>query len=390
MKYWRGYIAAGIFALIAWALSEFAKAHSTLVDMIYPYMTRLVQTSLAQWTSGTEFLVWQILAVVLGVVVLASIVLLVVLRWNVVQWLGWVLAGASFLFCMHTCIYGLNTSAGSLSDDIRLDSNVLSGSLSELVDTTIYLRDKANELAEKVPRDTSGKPNYPSFETLAAQAGEGFTTLTFEHSFSVFAGSTLPVKKLGWEEMFTSMGIDGFTMPLTGEAAVNPNMPVVAQPFTMCHEMAHRMCIAPERDANLAAFLACRVNSDPIHQYSGYFMALRYCYNSLRSAGTSSANAAAKEVKAGFSQLLQQDMQDYDAHYAKNIDDKASNLASSVNDTYIKVSGDESGTKSYGEVTDLLINWYVQEIDIPTRAEDENAFDPYDEEQVDLKGWGGK
>jgi hypothetical protein len=41
-------------------------------------------------------------------------------------------------------------------------------------------------------------------------------------------------------------------------------------------------------------------------------------------------------------------------------------------------------------VTDLLINWYVQEIDIPNRAEDENAFDPYDEDQVDLKSWGGK
>ena len=43
-----------------------------------------------------------------------------------------------------------------------------------------------------------------------------------------------------------------------------------------------------------------------------------------------------------------------------------------------------------GMVTDLLINWYVQEIDIPNRAEDENAFDPYDEDQVDLKSWGGK
>ena len=245
MKYWRGYIAAGIFAVIAWALSEFAKAHTTLVDMIYPYMTRLVQTSLAQWTSGTEFLVWQILAVVLGVVLLSSIVLMVVLRWNVVQWLGWVLAGASFLFCMHTGIYGLNTSAGSLSDDIRLDSNVLSGSLSELVDTTIYLHDKANELAAQVPRDAAGKPDYPSFEEMAAQAGEGFTTLTFEYSYSVFAGSTLPVKKLGWEEMFTSMGIDGFDKSDTADG--DQVFLIFCRSVIFSHDMRHQTQVVQDQ-----------------------------------------------------------------------------------------------------------------------------------------------
>ena len=33
-------------------------------------------------------------------------------------------------------------------------------------------------------------------------------------------------------------------------------------PFTMAHEMAHRMCIANERDANFAAYLACMVHSE--------------------------------------------------------------------------------------------------------------------------------
>ena len=42
------------------------------------------------------------------------------------------------------------------------------------------------------------------------------------------------------------------------------------------------------------------------------------------------------------------------------------------------------------EVSHLKLFTQAQEIDIPNRAEDENAFDPYDEEQVDLKGWGGK
>ena len=83
--------------------------------------------------------------------------------------------------------------------------------------------------------------------------------------------------------MYSSMGITGVTFGLTGEACVNPQIPGVSLPFTMCHEMAHRMCIAPERDANFAAFLAASVHSDPEFQYSDYFMAFRYCYSALSS-----------------------------------------------------------------------------------------------------------
>ena len=105
-------------------------------------------------------------------------------------------------------------------------------------------------------RDSSGNVDFADFDALAAMAGEGFQTLVYDHSYPIFAGSTLPVKELGWSDMYTSMGITGVTFGLTGEAAVNPQIPDVTLPFTMCHEMAHRMCIASERDANIAAFLA--------------------------------------------------------------------------------------------------------------------------------------
>ena len=85
MKYWRGYIMAAIFVAISWVLGEFAKAHTELVDMVYPYVTRIVQTTLADWTSGTSLVLWQLLVVVLGVLVLASIVAMIILKWNPIQ-----------------------------------------------------------------------------------------------------------------------------------------------------------------------------------------------------------------------------------------------------------------------------------------------------------------
>ena len=382
MKYWRGYITAAIFAAITWALTEFAKAHSVLVDMVYPYVTRLIQTTLATWSGEADFLLWQLFAVLLGVLLLASIVVMIVLKWNPVQWFGWVLAAASCLWMLHTGIFGLNNYAGPLAEDIRL--NVTEFTVSELADATTYFRDKANELATQVPRDKSGKPDYPTFEELAEMAADGFDDLVYEQSLSVFAGSTEPVKKLGWEKMYSSMGITGFAFPLTGEAAVNPTIPVVSMPFTMCHEMAHRMCISLERDANLTGYLACIANEDPIYQYSGYFMAFRYCYNALASVSTSAASNAAKNIYAGINDTVMSDLNDYRAYLNANIKESASKVGDAVNNAYIQASGDESGIQSYGEVTDLLVSWYIQEIYLPDHKEEEVVFDPTDKNQVDL------
>ena len=384
MKYWFGYLTAGIFAAIAWVLMEFGQRFTVLVDMVYPYVNRTLQSILAEWTAVVEFPVWQLLAVVLGVLILSSAVLMIILKWNPIQWAGWVLAVFAGLYMLHTIMWGLNYYAGDLCEDMRLE--YASYNLEELTEATEYYRDKANALAERVSRNAAGDADFADFETLAELAGEGFQTLTYDYHYPIFAGSTLPVKKLGWADMYTSMGITGVTFGMTGEAAVNPQIPDTTLPFTIAHEMAHRMCIAPERDANFAAFLACSVHSDVEFRYSAYFMAYRYCYSALASVGTQSAAAAAARVKDGVSDLLQHDMDSYSRFFASKKDKAATTIADTVNDTYLKVSGDESGVASYGQVCDLLVNWHIQTIVLPSITVEESPFDPYDENQVDLSG----
>ncbi len=384
MKYWFGYLTAGIFGAITWVLMQFGERFSVLVDMIYPYVIRTYEETMAQWAAGASNPLWQTLAVALGVLVLASFVLMIVLKWNPIQWAGWVLAVFAGIYMLHTALWGLNYYAGDLSEDLRLE--VSSYNLEELTEATEYYRDMANVMAMMVPRDESGKVNFADFDTLAAQAGKGFEVLTYDYSYPVFAGCTLPVKKLGWADMYTSMGITGVTFGLTGEACVNPNIPQLCLPFTMAHEMAHRMCIAPERDANFAAFLACSVNPDPQFQYSGYFMAYRYCISALSSVNTQDAAAAAARVKNGVEELLARDLTDYNSYFAAKQSKSATKVADSINDTYLKASGDASGTASYGEVCDLLVNWHIQTIVLPSLAVEQSPFDPYDESQVDLSG----
>ena len=384
MKYWMGYLTAAIIGAISWVLLQFGEKFTTLVDMVFPYVTRTLMGYLAEWSAPLEFCLWQVIVVAAAVVLLATVALMVMMRWNPVRWLGWVATVCSVVYLLHTIVFGLNYYAGDLADDIRLEQREYS--VAELANATQYYRDMANLLAVQVNRDAEGNVKFADFAALAAQAEDGFDTLVHEYSYPVFAGSTLPVKELGWADMYTSMGITGVTMGITGEAAVNPQIPDVTLPFTMCHEMAHRMSIATERDANFAAFLASMANEDIEFRYSAYFMAYRYCYNALLTANNLEASGAAARIASEASPQLQQDMRYYSQFFNANRDEKATKVADTVNDTYLKTSGDEAGIKSYGDVCDLLVNWHYQTVVLPTLIEDVKIFDPYDETQVDLSG----
>ena len=382
LKYWFGYLVAAIIGALTWVLQQFGARFSTLIDMVYPYVIRTLQDILAGWSGTVDFLLWQLLAVALAVVILASLVVVITTRRSVIGWGGWVLSAFSLVYLLHTLLWGLNYHAGPLSDDIRME--VAQYTLEELVDATEYYRDKANILSQQVKRDANGNVAFPEFEEMANRAYMGYQRLVYDRSYPIFAGCTLPVKRLGWADMYTSMGITGVTFGITGEAAVNPQIPAVLQPFTMCHEMAHRMCIATERDANFAAFLSCSVHPDLEFEYSAYFMAYRYCYNAIASVKTVAAVQAAADLEAGVGDYLKRDLVSYDNFFRSHRDEAATAIADNANDAYLRTSGDTAGIASYSQVCDLLVNWHIQEVVLPSIAVEESHFDPYDETQVDI------
>ena len=373
MKYWRGYLVAAIVAACSWGLIEFAKSHWALVDMIYPYMTRMVQNYLIGWNSGVGFCLWQLILIVLGVLLLASVVMMILWKWNPIQWFGWVTAAVSIIFFLNTAIWGLNSYAGPIAQDIRLE--VTDDQISELEEAAAFYQSRANALATHVKRDENGTMVLPDLETLCEMAGEGFESQTYDRYNAIFAGSTAPVKELGWSDLFSARGITGLTVGITGEAAVNPETPTVAMPFVICRQMAQRMCIANEQDSAFAAFLACDANTQSVFRYSAYFMAYRYCQSALMSMDTAMAQQAAMKLNGTESDLLRGDMLAYGSSFAVKADDKYTEA----------VPADEQGTKR-SNLVDLLVNWHIQEYVLPLLKDDVIIFDPLDENQVDLTG----
>ncbi len=377
--YWRGYLVAVIFALLTLAMTRLAKKFPDILDMFYPSFTRSVQDALAGFSAGFSSTLWQAIVMALVFLLIISILLLILLKKNFFRWLGWVLAFCSMLWMLHTGIHGLNYYASPLATDIRLTVTELTHT--DVKNAAIFFRDQANALASELPRDEKGDLIFSDFDTLANQAGDGFENLVYDYGYSVFAGSTAPVKKLIWADLYSSMGICGISMALTGEASVNPQIPSMAQPFTMCHEMAHRMSIALEDDANLAGFLACMANESKEFQYSAYYMAYRYCISAMYGAGTQEDYDAAVEISKGASAELNHDLKVYNDFFNSRRNDAAQKLADSVNDAYIKVSGDKAGIASYGNVASLLVSWYIQNAQGDAQPP---AFDPTNPDHVGL------
>lgn len=367
MKYWRGYLVAAIFAACTWGFREFAQTHSKLVDMIYPYVTRMIQNFMAGWSSGVSFCVWQGLILAMAAVAVASIVLMIIFKWNPIQWFGWILAAVSVIVLLHTGLYGMNEFAGPIAEDIRLTQTKATSDKIELA--AIYYRDQANALSGKVSRNGDGSVKVPELSKLNEQAVSGFENLVYDNYYSVFAGTTLPVKELGMAELFTARGQMGYTAAVTGEAAVNLEAPGVMIPFAVCREMCYRMSIASQRDKHFGAFLACQANETLEFQYAGYVMAYRYCLNAL-------PQAAASTVASGANAQVRSDVDSWEVFVAP---------AQKVAEEAAAREGKRPENVD-DQIAELLVRWHYQTVTIPSMTEPEVEFDPMDESQVDLTG----
>lgn len=317
----------------------------------YPAFSRWVTAVLAGATSIVPFALCELLLCALIVWFVISLIRAIVKR-RMVRWLTGVLLCLCILLTSFVGIWGLNYYAPPMRERLGLSDRQFT--VQELKEATIYYRDRANELADKVMRGENGVMLDYDFADLAKAAGEGYKTLG--QSIEDFDGSTVRVKKLLSSDLQGKLGTTGVFICLTGESCVSATTHSASMPFTMCHEIGHRMAFAREDEANFAGFLACAANGRPEFQYSGYYCAFRYCYDALYRQDP----AAAQEVWNGVYGAVARDWADSTEHYKALRNEKAAELSDTVYDAYLKSFSVASGVQSYGEVTDLLLVWYFE------------------------------
>ena len=329
-------------------------------DFFFPAYRRFssaLMDGISRIVSFSRITLWDIFEVLAILFLLFTFVRMIVRKRPFLGWFSHVFLTAAVLVFLVVSMWMLNHYARPLAEELELP--IREYTKEELASAFSWYLEKASETAPLVPRDENDELVRQNFYELAQIAGASYEKLSDQ--YPIFRGSTQPVKKL-WltGEWLLVKGFTGIFMPFTAEASVPANGAVSDLPFTMCHEAAHRLGIAGENEANFSAFLACVHSEDVRFRYAGYYMAYVYCSNALYKEDRKLRERLieARGDDHG-TDLVLLDAHVQRVHYEK-YDGPIADAGDKVNDTYLKTFSEESGTKSYGEVVNELVEWYLQ------------------------------
>ncbi len=347
----RRLVSAAVLLALTGLLVLVAKQFPDFFFSFYPKISRTIISYISVVTGVLPFALWEILAGGLLLSFLTSF-FVDLSRGRLLRWAtGWLVTVCAAVF-FFVGAWGLNYFAPPMEERIGLDTQEYTPA--QLREATEYYLAQTNAAAENVSRDEQGVFVAADLSELSDAALESYEALDMD----CFDGPSAPVKKLLTSRLFGATGTTGIFIAFTGESCISSTTFSRSVPYTVCHEIAHRMAFARENEANFAAFLACSVSDRADLRYSGYYAAFVYCYNALSRVDPD----AAGDVWAMTSEHVRTDAAASRAHYDKVENKKAVAVTDKVYDTYLKTFSVESGKQSYGEVVDLLAAWYFEEI----------------------------
>ena len=80
--------------------------------------------------------------------------------------------------------------------------------------------------------------------------------------------SSPSIKTAQFTKLGDYLGYLAFYQPITGEAIVRGDLPILTLPFTVSHEIAHQLGYASETEANFIAFVIGSESDQPLFRYS--------------------------------------------------------------------------------------------------------------------------
>lgn len=259
------------------------------------------------------------------------------------------------LFSIFVWFCGINYSRKDFADYIGLEKKA--ASTTQLKELCEYLMEQTNNARQSCGEDENGVFSYQaSTREMAKKANKAYENIAVE--YEALGGHFGLAKGIFASDKMSYTKIVGIFVPYTLEANVNQDVPKFNTPADICHELAHLRGFMKEEEANFIAYLVCVQSEEPEFVYSGNLLALIYAVNALGKEDS----AAYEEVMGKLSQQVKADMEQEEQYWLQYEKDRAATtvakVTDQVNDTYLKVNGISSGVKNYGEMVDLLLNWY--------------------------------
>ncbi len=256
-----------------------------------------------------------------------------------------------WIYILFVFTYAIGYQATPLAERLALPDVTVTKE--NLLSTAEWAAEEARSLSQGFPKDPeTGATQMPyTWGEMSDKLNETYASLSAEMPFLQSHNTAL--KPIWLSDPMTYTGIVGVYTFFTGESNVNTTYCDYSTVFTAAHEMAHQRGVAPENEANFIAFLACIRSNDPYLRYAGYMNLLDYLWNAIY--------ATDKETFQAFTALYNTDMQgDYKAYmkiYSDHRNQTVSNVASSVNNSFLQSQG-TPGVISYSLVVTLAVQYH--------------------------------
>jgi hypothetical protein len=269
----------------------------------------------------------------------------------------WLAAALAFVFML---VFGLNYQRPPLVEVLGYDQR--RANVDELDAMTRAVVEGVNRDYEESHAGGYKTPDTPRVVEILKES------YARESELSAFAVEGFgPPKAVYFSDALTRLGISGVYFPFTGEPNFNSDAPDFERPFSIAHEMAHQRGFARESEANFVAFLVCAHASDPFVRYSGYRQAFGVAFELYKLDPS-----RAREILKGLSPGYREDSQ-RSARFWLKAGGRAGDLSRRLNDFYLKANRVKSGAKNYGEVTALLIGYFLKSPPAPPSSSAEAA-----------------
>ena len=365
----RIYLSALLFDLLALAANQLAIHSSTFADAYSHYVYRVLSLGIGSVMGLLPFSVVELLlyATILFVLFdfvkqLRRAVRAAVAR-PLLHFLGHLFLILSSLLVLYVSLCGINYHRTSFSEEaglsVTIDAHGTVYDEADLIALCDYLVTEINDTEAQldVPYigQTSETPK-PSAAWLwhAGRTGQRAMEKLGQRYRRLSGHYPYPKPILNtW--ILSVQQTTGVYSPFTVEANYNRDIAYYDIPFTICHELSHLRGYMQEEEANFIGVLATIGADDLYFNYSGYVSAWVYAGNALARIDSTAFATLYARINA----RTRQDML-YNNAYWKQFEGKPAEAHDQLNDAYLKMQGQASGVRSYGHVTDLMLEYFAE------------------------------
>nr|WP_321407877.1 DUF3810 domain-containing protein [uncultured Carboxylicivirga sp.] len=330
-----------LMALLTFILTEVAASFPQITNRFYSSGIYPQLASLLSFISGWfPFSLDDLFYILLSVWLLS---LLILSLFKKIRWTKALLLFINTLAIVYMAFYwlwGFNYYRSDLNK--RLALSEAKTDTTELMNTFRWLIDEVNETYTTV--DSVSKDQW-----VAIIEGEYIK----HHEFlkvDVRLCNTNP-KSMTFSRFFASATISGYYGPFFSEIHLNRHLLSVELPLVLSHELAHRYGITSEAEANFYAWYVCTHSNNQQMKYSANLYLLRYfAFSTYQLEGFQDAvSNIRQEVKDDYNRVTK--------HWMTLMNRNVEEVATAVNDAYLKSNKVEQGIADYEGVLKCIMDY---------------------------------